>query len=228
MKIGIIGAGQVGVAVGRRLAAAGHELVVSFSRTSDGLADAVRLIGSGARAGSPEEAVVHGEIVLLATPWSEALALITPLAGSFDGKIVWDTTNPIAPDMTTIDPAVTTSGGELVASAVPQARVVKAVLPFVDTINDPLSATGDALAAVFVVGDDEEARSQVKSVIDTIGLDGIDAGPLRLARCTERLGVLLVYLAFARGFGPRIGPTLLRDQLTSAHKVMKRSDGELG
>ena len=52
MKIGIIGAGNLGAAIGARLAAAGHEIMISFSRTAEALAAAAAQVGGGATSGS--------------------------------------------------------------------------------------------------------------------------------------------------------------------------------
>ena len=57
MKIGIIGAGNVGTGIGKRLAAKGHEILVSFSKTPEALEKAAFIIGEGAKTGSVEQAV---------------------------------------------------------------------------------------------------------------------------------------------------------------------------
>jgi len=66
MDIGIIGADNVGI--GKRLAAKGHQVMVSFARSQDKLDAAAQAIGGGARSGSPAEAARFGEAVILATP----------------------------------------------------------------------------------------------------------------------------------------------------------------
>jgi predicted dinucleotide-binding enzyme len=92
MKIGIIGSGRIGGNAGRLFAGAGHEVLFSFSRDPQTLADLAASVGPLARAGTPREAVEFGEVVMLSVPWGvidEALAQ----AGPLDGKIVIDTTN---------------------------------------------------------------------------------------------------------------------------------------
>ena len=69
MRIGIVGAGNIGTGIGKRLIATGHELVVSFSKSREGLDQAAATIGSGARASSVADATAYGEVVVLATPW---------------------------------------------------------------------------------------------------------------------------------------------------------------
>jgi hypothetical protein len=211
MKIGIIGAGNVGTGVGKRLAAAGHDIVVSFARSPEKVAAAAAEIGGGARAGTPEEAARHGELMVLATPWAVTLDAVKSVADALAGKIVWDTTNPLKADMSGLEIGTTTSAGELVATAAPQARVVKAVPPFAEVLHSASTHIAGARPGVFVAGDDAEARRAVLALVEQIDADGVDAGPLSLARYTEPLGMLLVQLAYAQGFGARIGTLLLRD-----------------
>ena len=88
MKIGIIGAGNVGTGLGKRLAAKGHDIVVSFARSMDKVEEAAQIIGGGARAGTREEATAHGEVVIVATPWGATLEALTPVADALTGKVV--------------------------------------------------------------------------------------------------------------------------------------------
>jgi 8-hydroxy-5-deazaflavin:NADPH oxidoreductase len=89
MRVGIIGAGHIGGNIARRLALAGHQVTVSFSRDPAGLAALAERIG--ATAGEPPDAAA-AEVVVLSVPWGvidQALAA----AGSLQGRIVVDTTN---------------------------------------------------------------------------------------------------------------------------------------
>lgn len=213
MKIGIIGAGRLGTALGRRLAAAGHDIVVAYARTPERVAAAATAIGGGARGSSIQEAAHHGEVVILATPWSETLSVVRELAGTLADKVVWDTTNPIKPDLSGLELGTTTSGGEAVAAAAPLARIVKGVPPFADVLNAPSSRIGGVLPGVFVAGDDEAARGVVCTLVNDSGAEPTDVGPLMLARSTEPLGLLLVTLAFGKGLGTRIGSAFIQEPL---------------
>ncbi len=94
MKIGIVGSGRIGSNAGRLFAEAGHELM--FSGSSDpAKLEAAAAEAGGAAVGSPREAVEFGEVVMFSVPWravDDALGRTGPL----EGKIVIDTTNPIA------------------------------------------------------------------------------------------------------------------------------------
>ena len=91
MRIGVIGAGRIGGGAARLLARAGHELLLSYSRDPDKLRAQAEEIG--AQAGTPAEAAAFGDVVILAVPWP-AIDDAVAQAGSLDGRIVIDTTNP--------------------------------------------------------------------------------------------------------------------------------------
>jgi predicted dinucleotide-binding enzyme len=211
MKIGIIGAGNVGTGLGKRLAANGHDIVVSFARDPEKVREAATMIGGGARAGTPQDAASHGDIVILATPWAVTLDTVRGVARALAGKIVWDATNALKPDMSGLAIGTTTSGGEEVANAAPAAKVVKAIPPFAEVLHSPSTHIGGGRPGVFVCGDDAAARNVVLNLVNAVDADGVDAGPLTLARYTEPAGMLLAQLAYAQGMGARIGLSLLRD-----------------
>jgi len=216
MKIGIVGAGNVGTGIGKRLAACGHSIVVSFARSQDKLDAAASVIGGNARTGSPDEAARFGDVVILATPWGVTLDAVRPIAAALAGKIVWDTTNPLKPDMSGLEIGTTTSAGEEIARAAPEAVVVKAVPPFAEVLHSPSTHIGLGRPGVFVCGDDAAAREVVLGLVADIDADGVNAGPLAMARYTEPLGMLRVQLAYVQGFGARIGSTLIHDPAPAA------------
>lgn len=204
MNIGIIGAGNIGTGLGRHLAARGHAIVVSFARTAEALAGAAARIGGGARGGTVAEAVAHGEVIVLATPWGVTLETVRPVAAGLAGKIVWDTTNPFRPGMDELELGTTSSAGEEVARAAPGARVVKAIPPFAELLHSGAMEIGGTRPGVFVCGDDAAARAVVAGLVREVGAAPTDTGPLKLARFTEPAGMLITYLAYVRGLGARV------------------------
>ena len=105
----------------------------------------------------------------------------------------------------------TTSGGEEIAKLAPWANVVKAIPPFAEVLHSPSTLVGGMHSCVFLCGDDPQARKVVANLVKDIGGAPVDAGPLNLARYAEPTAMLLVQLAYSRGFGPRIGLALARD-----------------
>lgn len=211
MKIGIIGAGNVGTAIGRRLAAHGHTVMLSFARSMDKVVAQARTITPPALAGTPLEAASMADVIVFAPPWAAALDVAREIAPVAKGKVMWDTTNPLKPDMSGLVLGTDTSGGEEIERVLPEAKLVKAVPPMAELLaSDSTEITG-RLPGVFACGDDAEARATVLRLVADIGADGVDAGPLTNARYTEPLGMLLVQLAYVQGMGPRIGSSLLRE-----------------
>ena len=101
MRIGVIGAGRIGGNAARLWAAAGHDLMLSYSRDPAKLERAAADIGG--RAGTPAEAAAFGEVVMLSVPWTRIDEVLAGL-GPLDGKIVVDTTNQFGPGASRTSP----------------------------------------------------------------------------------------------------------------------------
>lgn len=115
MKIGIIGAGNVGSALGRGWAAKGHEIAFGVRNPGDAKTqEAVKATGGRARAASVREAASGAEVLVLATPWGAVQDAIQA-AGDLAGKILVDATNPLKPDLSGLAVGHTTSAAEEVA-----------------------------------------------------------------------------------------------------------------
>jgi 8-hydroxy-5-deazaflavin:NADPH oxidoreductase len=93
VKIGIIGSGHVGSALGGVWAHAGHEVMFS-SRNLQQDQKLAAQIGANARAGTPQQAVAFGQVLLFAVPYSAFPELVRSLGGSLKGKIVINASNP--------------------------------------------------------------------------------------------------------------------------------------
>jgi predicted dinucleotide-binding enzyme len=177
-KIGIIGAGMIGATAARLFAEAGHEVAVSNSRGPDSLADLVSQLGPRAHAAAPAEAARWGDIVLLAVPWRTPEAL--PPADAVKGKIVVDAMNPYTQDGGVADLGASSSSEET-RKRLPGARLVKA---FNTIWFKHLAERGrkdlplDDRHAIFVAGDDEDAKRRVMALIEEIGFGPVDTGSL--------------------------------------------------
>src|ERR1700689_1580888 len=93
MKIGIIGSGHVGSALGGVWAKAGNEVMFS-SRNLDNDNKLAAEVGPNARAGTPQEAAAFGQVILLAVPYSAFPELTKSLGNSLKGKVVVNASNP--------------------------------------------------------------------------------------------------------------------------------------
>lgn len=207
------GSGNVGAPIARRLAARGHAVAVGFGRDPAKLESVAREAG-GTVAADLAAAARAAEVVVLAVPWGAARAALDA-CGDLAGRVLWDCTNPLLPDLSGLALGTTDSGGEQVARWAPGAAVVKGVPPFAELMaaadpDAPLAPGGLSPPAVFVCGDDAGARAAVLRLAADLGADVVEAGPLSVARCTEPVGLLLVKLAYVQGLGPMIGAPLLR------------------
>lgn len=178
MKIGIIGAGMIGATAARLFTKAGHEVALSNSRGPESLAPLVAELGASARALTVEEAAAFGDVVLLAVPWRKPEAL--PSAAAVAGKIVIDAMNPYAEGGGFVDLHGSTSS-EITRQRLPGARVVKA---FNTIYFKHLAANGrkdlpvEERHAIFVSGDDPQAKEVVMRLIEDIGFGPVDMGGL--------------------------------------------------
>lgn len=177
MRIGILGAGHIGGTAAKLFVKAGHQIAVSNSRGPDTLSSLAASLGSGAKTATPADAAAFGDLLLLAMPYRKMDAL--PPAPLFAGKIVIDAMNPFSGAGTIVDLGNSTSSEE-VAKRLPGSRLVKAFNTMgwktLETGSRPRS---DEQLAIFVAGDDEEAKAVVSRLIEEIGFAPIDTGSLR-------------------------------------------------
>ena len=185
MRIGILGAGNIGGTLGRDWARAGHEVFLS-SRHPDALQKLAKEMGNGARAGTPEEAARFADVVVLAIPWRNRHDL--PRPGLFKGKVVIDAMNPYTADGKVMDLGDSTSS-EDVAKLLPGARLVKAFNTMSsDDLRSGAFRSGDDRWAIFVAGDDKGAKEVVSRLIEDIGFVPIDTGSLKEGGRKQRPG----------------------------------------
>lgn len=208
MKIGIIGTGNMGTSLGRLWAQRGHEVRLSFARDEAELRDKAATIG--ATAGSVREAVEHAEVLLLAVPWDTVPEAIGQ-AGELTGKLLITCCTPLKADLSGLTIGTDNSGAETIQGLAPRARVVEAFNSVFATIFESGNTEfGNRRTTVFYCGDDGEAKKVVAQLIEEIGCDGVDAGPLSSARFIEPMGAMMVRFAFALGQGTDLNLGLLR------------------
>ena len=209
MKIGILGAGNVGGTLGTAWARKGHEVFFGVPRPNDAKTQQLlKTIGSKARAGTVAEAAAAGEVLVLATPWPATRDAIQA-AGNLTGKVVVDCTNPLKEDFTGLTLGYTTSGAEQVAAWAKGAKVFKAFNQVGFGIMGNPGFAGQR-AVMFVCGDDDAHKPTALKLASDIGFEAVDAGGLVIARLLEPCGMLWIHLALARGLGTDFALGLLR------------------
>jgi 8-hydroxy-5-deazaflavin:NADPH oxidoreductase len=175
MRIGIIGSGRIGGNAGRLFAAAGHEVLFSGSSAPARLEAAAVEAGPGARTGTPREAVEFGEVVMIAVPW-RALDDALAQAGSLDGTIVIDTTNQYGAGGLARLPEGRTAA-QVNAAKMTGARYTKSFNTLTAGFQgESAGREREERVALFVCGDDPEAKAVVSRLIEEIGFVAVDAG----------------------------------------------------
>ena len=209
MHIGIIGCGNMGGGLGRIWADKGHTVTFSYSRSKEKLA-AVASSVPNARAGTPEEAAAGSDVILLAVRWSDVPDAVRQ-AGTLKDRIVIDCTNPLTPDMSGLALGHTTSAAEEIARMAPGARVIKAFnTAFAQVYQEGNRLFGSRRATMFYCGDDAESKIVTAKLINDIGFEALDCGPLTSARYLEPLAMLMVTLGYGLGMGTNIALDLIR------------------
>lgn len=190
MRIGVLGTGSVGQALGTALAAAGHEVSMG-ARSADNPAATAWAAEQGAQHGTFADAAAYGEVLVNATAGTRSLEALTQAgAEQLDGTVLVDVANALDHSVG-FPPALRVGPGESlaeqIAAAFPRLRVVKTL----NTMNaavmaDPARVPGEH--TVFVAGDDAEAKAVVRGLLRDLGWpDGavLDLGDLTAARGME-------------------------------------------
>jgi predicted dinucleotide-binding enzyme len=173
VKIGIIGAGRIGGGIARQLGAAGHQLMLSFSRNQAELDQLAARIGPAASVGSPAQGARFGEVVVISVPWS-VLPLALEQAGPLDGKIVIDTTNQFGASQL---PAEGQTAAAFNAARIAGARYTKSF----NTLTSGFQAeaavrTGDERVVQWLCSDDPGAKKVIAGLIEDAGFVPVDLG----------------------------------------------------
>lgn len=198
MTIAIIGAGNVGGALARRITGFGESIhfgVPDPAKYAQLAAD----IGGNAKVGLVADAVATSDMAILAVPYAAAIPTAQSIR-DWEGRILVDATNPIASGLSGLSVGTTSSGAEEIARVAHNARVVKA---FNTTGYENMTRPQYPAGAVFmpVCADDTDARSRVLALAIGLGFDAIDCGPLSAARYLEPFAMTWIHLAYRQGIG---------------------------
>ena len=182
LKIGIIGSGRQGGAIGLQWAKAGHEILFS-SRNPDSLKELVGKAGPKAKAGLPQEAAAFGDVILVAVPYGALPQIGKDYGALMKGKIVIDVGNPrVDRDGPMAQDALTRGTGVTSAEHLPGVRLVRALnaLSFVQVEREAHRA-GEKLG-IPVAGDDQAAVQTVVRLVQDAGFEPVVVGGLARAK----------------------------------------------
>jgi predicted dinucleotide-binding enzyme len=205
MNIVIVGAGNVGRALGGGWRKAGHKVTMAVRDTAG--EKAASLKQQGFNIIPSKDAAGAGDIIVLAVPWPALTSAVKGL-GSLAGKVVIDAINPLTPDFS-LAIGHDDSAGETVARLAAGARVVKAFSTTgANNMADSRYAGGKLMMPV--AGDDAEAKATVMSLAADLGFEPIDVGPLAMSRHLEPMAMVWIKLALVQKLGRNFGFALLR------------------
>jgi 8-hydroxy-5-deazaflavin:NADPH oxidoreductase len=204
MRIAIVGSGNIGGGLARAWTAKGHTITFGARQPDEPeVAALAREIGAGVA--TIPHALADAEVIVLAMPFTAAPAVASALP-SWQGRVVIDCTNPIGPGFTLIH-GHTDSGSEAIQRLLPGAHVVKSFSAqgaenLAHPVHDGVPASN------FYCGDDAAAKAVVKQLIEDVGFEAVDAGPLTSARYLEPITML--WISMSRALGRQFAFKVLR------------------
>lgn len=196
MKIGIIGAGDVALALGEGLVNAGHKVMIGTRNAEKKELKKWRKKNDKHRSvGSTTEAASYGELGILAIAWHATEDVLAQIRPQLAGKVVVDVTNPII--FSDYDPPVlsvghTISGGEIVQQSLPDSHVVK-TLNFISYRNMVRPKYKSGQPVMFACGNNQSAKNTTGKLLLDLGWeDLVDLGGIEKSRLLEPLSLLWI------------------------------------
>ncbi len=182
VRIGIIGTGRIGGTLARYWAGAGHELVIS-SRNPQDLVDLADELGAHVRVGTPREAAAFGDVVLVSVPYGAMPQIGEDYADELAGKVVLDTSNPIAGrDGDRVEAWQRMGAGMASQMLLPGTRLVRAFncIPAATLANE--ANRSPERFAIPLGGDDAAALAMAERLVRDAGFDPVVIGSLERSR----------------------------------------------
>lgn len=184
IRIGVIGAGNIGGTIGTLWVKDGHEVMFA-SRHPEALASMVSELGPKAKAGTPEEAIRFGDAVFIAVPYKAYPDLAKEIAPALKGKVVLDAGNATQKRDGALYDEVQANGiGATSAKYFPDAKLVRAFNAanykvFAKEGADGGKDRSGGRMAIPIAGDDPEALKIAEGLVRDAGFDPVVVGPLK-------------------------------------------------
>jgi predicted dinucleotide-binding enzyme len=195
----------MGGKLGTLFARAGHEVMFSYARNAQKLEQLARESQGRGRAGTPGEAALDADVLLLAVHWSHVDEVLQQ-AGDLAGKVIASCSLPMNASDTALVVGGSSSGAEELAKKVHTARIVAAfsTIPSEVLFSVFAARRKSGRPGLVYCGDDPGAKQLVATLIRDVGFEPVDAGPLRMARYSEPFSLLIAQLAYESGPDPRL------------------------
>jgi predicted dinucleotide-binding enzyme len=205
MRIGFIGSGNIGGAIGDLFAKAGHEVFFS-SRNPESLKGLVARVGPRARAGTVPEAIAFGNVVFLGVPYSSMPDISKQYAAALKGKIVLDAGNPnVRRDGPMAEPAVAKGAGIATQEYLPGARIVRAFNYLNNKVFLNEAHRAGERVGVPLASDDKEALAIAAQLVTDAGFEPVIVGPLSAGKGFDSSSPLFLKTMTARELRKALG-----------------------
>jgi len=205
LPIGTIGAGHIGSTIGGLWVKNGHKVLFS-SRHPEELKDLVAGLGPLAQAGTVEQAIAFGDVMLLTVPYGALPQIGRDYAAQLKGKIVLDTCNAVAARDGAVADEVEANGIGLTSQKyLPGTRLVRAFNTMSYKIFASEANRPDPKLAVPIAGDDEDAVRVAAALVRDAGFDPVVVGKLADAKLFQR---------GAPGYGQQVSAAELKQKLS--------------
>ena len=211
MKLTIIGAGNLGLALAKNLSRLGHEIIFGlrdlekyqYSTITEEIEGKVSFMNI-------PEAAEDGEMIFLAVPGHVALEVAEELDHG-PPKILIDCCNPMQAGQDALDQPLGESLTMRLQFRLPHWKVIKSLNQTgAENLDNPLFKGSQAL--MLIAGKDKSAKEQVSSILEEIGFEVVDAGGLSETPLLEQLALLWMHLAYRAGLGRGFAFGLLRHE----------------
>lgn len=187
MKIGIIGAGQIGKALSKKFVNAGYPVILSNSRGIESLQPLIKELGTLALAGTSEDAG-NADVVILAVRWEQIPDVVNKLKKQLTGKIVIDASNR---PKDRNSPNQEKPASAVVAEHIPDSKIVKAFNCLYARWLEADPAVNNGKRVSFISGNHPAAKETVGEIITQLGFKVVDLGSLEQAGPLTDLGMAL-------------------------------------
>ena len=201
MGISIVGAGNVGLALGRRFVAQNIHVTFAVRNPNDSKYLPLKNeFQNKAHFTTTEKLPLKSDFTFLAVPWT-SVPEVTKKLPYTKGQVICDCTNPLTRDLKGLHHHDGLSGAEKVASLLPGATVLKAFNHTgASNIENPTFEKGTPL--LFVAGEHQDSKNDLIKLIDKIGFRGVDAGELSASMHLENLALFWIHMAYKTKVGP--------------------------
>ena len=201
MKIGVVGAGNIGGTLGKKWAAQGHEICFGVRNPDkESLVQQVEQMEGNVRIGTSADAIAAGDVVVFAVPGASVSSVVEENLGALEDKIIIDASNNMRGE--------SRHALDFLREKLPSAHLYRAFSSLGwENLDNP--DFGDLKADLFYCGD-EAGRATLDQIISDLGLDPVYLGGVEQVGLVEGMTDMWFNLALRQKMGRRIAFKLLK------------------